>query len=361
MSEPYPSTPEPYRVAERHFLAVLSGKGGSGKTMIAACLAAIIAENSELPVLLVDADFGTAGLTYYLGVQYVDNTRVGMSTLLLEPNNISSDLDSAIRPVRKFKGLSFLSAGDPRRFEQLEKDNISDAVVLLMQELAKREYHIVVDCRGGVDADTIAVCSEVDDIILVTEPDITAYQATRNVVNVLSDSRLSNKLRGFILNKVFQNPQFVRTQGTAEFGCRPLGSIAYDLNAARAFFIGDIPDRRSTFFTQVVNSCHELYPDVIPFTPYRVWSDSDFDKVSSIDIEARRGGYVVALCLALIFGGYVIAYVAGRSLSVYDTLIPFAAAVCLGIAGTLNAFRRALGRALSVYARMFRPRENRPW
>jgi hypothetical protein len=190
----------------------------------------------------------------------------------------------------------------------------------------------------------------------VTEPDITAYQATKNVVNVLSDQGLAGRLRGFILNKVFQNPQFIRAQGTAEFGCQPLGSIAFDLDASRAFFIGDIPEDTTTFYPQVVNCCSELYPDIMGFRPYRVWSDSDFDKVSSIDIEARRGGYVVALCIALIIGVYAVLYKATRSLNTTEASILFIVTSIFGMLGTLSSFRRAIGRVVSIYIRLFLPK-----
>jgi septum site-determining protein MinD len=360
MSEPERST--------KHILAILSGKGGSGKTMIAACLAAVMSENSILPVLLVDADFGTAGLTYYFGVKYVENSRLGISSMLSKKHANSNIFDvslnsPAIQSVRGFPGLNLLSAGEPRQLERLEREGekIGTSVARLIGELAQLDCHIVVDCRGGVDPDSIAICSAVDDIILVTEPDITAYQATRNVADVLSDTNLSEKLRGFVLNKVFQNPEFIRIRGTAEFRCRHLGSIPYDLDAARAFFIGDIPERRSTMFVQVQNVCYELYRDIIPSRPYRVWSDSDFDKVSSIDIEARRGGYFVALILALLFIAYVIVYrtVTWSASFQAELLIYLAVTAGVGILGTLSSVRRTLGRALSAYMNLLQPRRDR--
>lgn len=358
---------EPEKIT-KHTLAVLSGKGGSGKTMIAACLAAIMAENSALPVLLVDADFGTAGLTYYFGVKYVENSGLGISSLLSERNERSeiSDLNlnsPAIQFVRGYPNLNLLSAGDPRQLERLEREDgeMGVSAARLIAGLAQLDCHIVVDCRGGVDPDSIAICNAVEDIILVTEPDITAYQATGNVVDVLSDTHLSEKLRGFVLNKIFQNPEFIRIRGTAEFRCRHLGSIPYDLDAARAFFIGDIPERRSTMFVQVENVCYELYRDVIPSRPYRVWSDSDFDKVSSIDIEARRGGYLMALILALFFIAYIIAYQTVKLSSSFrvETLIYLAVTVGLGILGTLSSVRRTLGRAISAYINLLQPRRGR--
>jgi flagellar biosynthesis protein FlhG len=355
----------------RHVLAVLSGKGGSGKTTLATCLATIMAEHAEAPVLLVDADFGTAGLTYYLGVNYVENSRIGLSSLLPsimlsgQPRDIPEykyvpvDLERlkrAIQPIGEFKNLEFLGAGDPRKLEQLERrGGVGGGVAAIIAALAHTDCHLVIDCRGGIDSDTVALCDVVSDVILVTEPDITAYQATKNVVDVLSDRELSDKLRGFILNKIFQNPQFVRSRGTAEFGCQSLGSIPYDLDATRSFFIGDIPSAHSTLYSQMENVCFSLYPDILPRRPYRAWSDSDFDKVSSIDIDARRGGYVVALLLALSLFAYLLLYQTTHFTGAFriTSLVYFIVVVILGMCGTLSSFRRALGRIVSSYMRAF--------
>ena len=58
-------------------IAIVSGKGGSGKTFIAAELASLIA--ARIPVTLMDADTGTGGLSYYLGLKYVRNITEGFT------------------------------------------------------------------------------------------------------------------------------------------------------------------------------------------------------------------------------------------------------------------------------------------
>ncbi|WP_305418184.1 nucleotide-binding protein [Photobacterium leiognathi] len=63
-------------------IAIVSGKGGSGKTMLTATIAKIL-DISGSSVLLIDADFGTAGLTYYLGLNEVNNISVGLANLIL--------------------------------------------------------------------------------------------------------------------------------------------------------------------------------------------------------------------------------------------------------------------------------------
>src|SRR5436305_4163571 len=93
-------------------IAVVSGKGGSGKTMIASVMAEI-ADAAGEQVILVDADTGTAGLSFYLGLELVANTAVGVSNLLTEPIT-SEKVIGCLQPVHSFKYTSFLSAGDRR-------------------------------------------------------------------------------------------------------------------------------------------------------------------------------------------------------------------------------------------------------
>jgi septum site-determining protein MinD len=65
-------------------IAIISGKGGSGKTMVTAMIACILdhacsvlPEKNSQSILAMDADTGTAGLTYYLGLKYLENFSVG--------------------------------------------------------------------------------------------------------------------------------------------------------------------------------------------------------------------------------------------------------------------------------------------
>src|SRR5258706_15616247 len=57
-------------------IAIASGKGGTGKTLIAACLGYVLTK-SGLSTLLIDADPGTDGLSLYLlgphGTEQIDS------------------------------------------------------------------------------------------------------------------------------------------------------------------------------------------------------------------------------------------------------------------------------------------------
>src|SRR5687768_1257607 len=112
---------DPFEKEKRAFsrsIAVVSGKGGSGKTMVCAVLGLVLDELGHR-VVIFDADTGTAGMTYYLGLKLVSNTRVGLANLA----TASNIKDAAIRNrvLQKIVGFShgeFLGIGDHRRLEK---------------------------------------------------------------------------------------------------------------------------------------------------------------------------------------------------------------------------------------------------
>src|SRR5271169_909734 len=94
-------------------VAVVSGKGGSGKTMIAAVMAELV-DSVGGSSILVDADTGTAGLSFYLGLEQVRNTSVGVSNLLTLDDSETPLMVDPLQPIRYLSRGRFLSAGDRR-------------------------------------------------------------------------------------------------------------------------------------------------------------------------------------------------------------------------------------------------------
>lgn len=337
--------------------AIMSGKGGSGKTMIAATLAVELARVG--PTILIDADTGTAGLSYYLGVEQVHNTRVGLSNLVARTGESVAEVESVVpylQEVQDFPDLRFLSVGDHRRLVRYSSSHdIAESLEKVVRECSSIAEFVVADCRGGVDEESLAVCRASDQIVLVTETDITAYQATRHLVDVLSDEKLAHKLSGFFLNKVFQNPKQIQSRGTSEFGCRFLSALPYDLEASRDFYVGDLPIRSSTFGLHVRHGLSRLMPDRIEDPVSRVWTPQQYDSAGLIDPDGRRGGVVVGallLLLAVVWIAREFIYIGPGPTTYLSSWAFMLTTVALGLIGAAPAGRRAVGRGVSAYARV---------
>lgn len=208
-------------------------------------------------------------MTFYLGLKLVENTGFGIADIVnrlhrssgVETNKTRTKrgdpadvqemdrlLNRAIQPIKGFSKASFLPMGEPRRlYGAVEESEITKTLKLLLRNLLEKHQWIIVDCRGGIDQDSLEICKAVDDILLVVETDTTSFQATQYLVDVLSNHDLLHKLRGFFINKVFDNPNYIARTGTSVFRTQYLSSIPFDLEATRNFLVGDVPLRNSLF------------------------------------------------------------------------------------------------------------------
>lgn len=97
-------------------IAVVSGKGGSGKTIVSATMARVL-HSLGTPVVLIDADLGTGGMTYYLSVGEIEGNRVGLTDHIFS----NRPLIDVIRPLKSYSSIKFLSLGDPFRLYKRKK------------------------------------------------------------------------------------------------------------------------------------------------------------------------------------------------------------------------------------------------
>jgi septum site-determining protein MinD len=347
-----------YAGFEGRSVALVSGKGGSGKTIVAAVMTKIIAMTGIDP-LLVDADFGTSGLSFYLGLELVRNTNKGLSDAFSRESNgtwsVNYNLEKWIQPIKLLYPAHFLSTGDHRRYpRRLPDAQLNAAFKQLIEELKRTTRTVIIDCRGGIDDESLAVCRAVDDIILIVETDTTSFQASQYLVEVLGQNNLAEKLKGFIVNKVFEDPKSIVKNGTGMFRCQYLGAIPLDIDAMRDFFAGEIPAIPSVFGRHVQAAIHKAYPDAMPEPKERAFNFSEFSEVGLANLDSLRGGFLSAMAVLMAatfyFGSLRLhSYMSGRlELDIYVVVLAF-----LGLLGSLSNTRKAIGRLFSFYVQIF--------
>jgi len=346
------------RSSERQgkIIAVLSGKGGSGKTMIVAVMANILSERKQT-VIIVDADTGTAGMTYYLGLRLVSNIRVGLSNVARHFMSKGENflVTPFLQSVRDSQGVMFFGIGDHRQLEKEAPESEMPSILKrVLLGLGNGDW-LIVDCRGGIDKESLAVCATADDILLISETDTTSFQATKHVVDVLSDNDLAHKLRGFIINKVFDDPSVLINQGTSVYGTQFLSAIPFDLNATRSFLLGEIPTWHTAFGRHVAAALSRAYPSTVPEPP-GVWAPEDFREVGLTNLDSIRGGMFLAL-LILTLGILLLSrfFTTGgfRDVMLSSGIIYYVfALLMLGLFGAVEGTRRAIGRIISSYIRL---------
>jgi septum site-determining protein MinD len=331
-------------------IAIVSAKGGSGKTMIAACIAKIFSIN-KIKTTLVDGDIATGGLTYYLGLKNIENISLGLSNILLVSE--SQKYISPSKCVQKLiddENIYFVGVGDHRRlFKEHSDIDFSGSMKKLLFSVDSEV--VIVDCRGGIDKDSLDICRAVDEIIVIVETDTTSFQATQYLVDILREEQIAYKIKGFIVNKVFDDPSGISRSGTASFRSQYLGSIPFDFSATRTFLIGEIPSKRGQFFIQLSAALKKAYPQKIIFNPGRVLDFSEFKEISLKSIDSIRGGMFLSFLLIAFyslflwgkaFGGYY----SGDYSFLIENLTTIIAV--LGLCSSIDSLRSIIGQMLSL-------------
>lgn len=338
-------------------IALVSGKGGSGKTMIASTMTTIL-DSLGYRTLLVDGDLGTAGLTYYMGLNTVSNISVGLTNLTQEEYHYDfSMIERVVQDMNDFEHSKFLGVGDHRRYlknggDFYESSSLSVTFKNLIEYGSNLYDFIIVDCRGGIDRESLAVCSAVDDILIVAETDTTSFQATQYLVDTLYDNELSSKLSGFFVNKVFDDPSTIARSGTASFKSQYLSSVPFDLDATKSFLVGELPNINSIFATQIWHGLFKLYPSLIRSPSRRQLSFNDFRGLSLRDDDSLIGGMILSFSSLML--GFYLFYTNQLGYSPFkefDTVIILMLMLLATFSG-MEPTRKAMGRVFSLYKRL---------
>jgi MinD-like ATPase involved in chromosome partitioning or flagellar assembly len=341
-------------------IAIVSGKGGSGKTVVASTMAEIIADGAS--VLLVDADFATGGMTYYLGFRLIRQVSSGISDLMVDDSRFGPGYDPGefFRSSRDLK-FKFLPIGNHRLIlkKQLLREEISERLKDVLRTICKSQNlkYVIVDCRGGIDEESIAVCEIAHQILLIVETDATSIQSSQYLVDVISERRLSHKLRGFIMNKVFDNPLPIAQTSAPLFRSSYLGAIPFDLPTVRQYVLGAFPDKQSLFYRQLryitkdrVLDSIEDSKNVPPITDEQISELSPYGPDDRIGSAVSLMGSFLAFIIGIAYANEAIGSYRGDSWQ-FPMFLAFVASVVL----SLSTVRRKIGRLVRVLTHLARP------
>jgi flagellar biosynthesis protein FlhG len=145
-------------------IAIASGKGGVGKSNLAANLAVALA-NSDARVLLVDGDLAQANLDLLLGV----HPRYDLQHVLSgekQPEDIVIAAAKNLRLVPAASGVPELAELDDYRRE------------LLLRALGSLEADtdlVILDLASGVSNTVTSFCLAADEVIVVTTPEMPSF------------------------------------------------------------------------------------------------------------------------------------------------------------------------------------------
>ena len=154
-------------------IAVLSGKGGTGKTSVCAGIAIALASQGK-QVLCVDCDVGLRNLDISLGMS-------DSSTLsFLDVSEGGYSLQQAARHSA-YPTLSLLTAPMNRPIEQID----SEAFAEFLRQARQFYDYVFLDAPAGVDAGFRLVSQAADSFLLVTGAGPAAVRDAARVADLL--------------------------------------------------------------------------------------------------------------------------------------------------------------------------------
>ena len=219
------ATPEPLRV-----MAVTSGKGGVGKTMLTANLAVLGAKRGKR-VLIIDADLGLANVEIVFGVK--PKRHVGD---LLNPEVSADDVLIEVRP-----GIHILPAASGlQQLTQLgEEEKLR--LITTLDGLAERFDLVLIDSGAGIGDNVLFFVGVAQEIVLVVTPEPTSLVDAYAAVKVLSQ-QVGIKDFGVVVNSVVDEmvarDVFQKLVGLTDrflsVRIRHLGYVTRDENVHRA-------------------------------------------------------------------------------------------------------------------------------
>ncbi|GAB3411881.1 AAA family ATPase [Flindersiella endophytica] len=341
----------PYTAGVPRSMAVVSGKGGSGKTLITVGLAMLIGEEIgryHQQVILMDGDPITAGLSYYLGLKQAHGKGDGFSdfALAIEQHRQVS-VRSLLRPVgggvdqENAQCLLLPVGAHSRLLRDVDQKRYPHLLGILVDRLKETGEWVIVDCRGGIDDESLAICEQVDEILLVVEPDVTSLQSSQHLVEVLHSHDLADKLVGFIVNKAFEDPSVLRQSATGLFQTECLAAVPFDFDTARATLVGDLPSKDSPFIANLRPVAAELVPDAhaVNGSAPPEWNLVD----SAMRSPERARGGVVLNFLLLAIGAAVTVRAATQGDSDPVLISSIFGLTLLGVLAGSASLRQALG------------------
>ena len=193
MEEVLPKRAE-YSCRKTKSIAVVSGKGGVGKSNFALNLALLLGDKFDKPTTLLDADIGMANLDVLLGL----NARLNLSHVL----NGELKLREVILPISK--KVWFLPGGSGiSRLNEVDWEMCPDWIDEISM-FDERVDIIIADTGAGISRDVLFFAMASDTIILVTTPEPTAlkdaYGLLKSLIVLYGRQTLLEKELLFVVN-----------------------------------------------------------------------------------------------------------------------------------------------------------------
>jgi len=202
-------------------IAIVSGKGGVGKTTITAELGIALAKRNQ-KVCVIDADIAMANLSLLLNMQ---GSPITLHDVLLGESSIQDAIYDGPKGVKLIpSGLSL------ENYRRVDAERLSSVIELISSQFD----FVLLDGPAGIDKGVIATVAAADEVLLVTMP--TSPSIADVLKAKITAQRLNVKVIGVIVNFVRHEKGEISFDDIQKLLELPVfGLIPYDPEVRRSF------------------------------------------------------------------------------------------------------------------------------
>jgi flagellar biosynthesis protein FlhG len=232
-------------------LAIGSGKGGTGKTLVATALASTLAERGER-VLLCDADLGLSNSTVHLGL----DSGGDIGGFLADRTTLDQSVVPVLGGIAERGGFDLLAA-PPGSGTLANIDRGTAERMVAKLRLACAYDRVLLDLAAGVDQVTMGYAAHADETLLVLTSDPAALTDAYAFVKLLlrHGARTGVRRPLALVNMVESETEARRTRDALAKTCNAFLKTAPD-------YLGFVPrDPQAQAAVRQQRSLVALYPD----------------------------------------------------------------------------------------------------
>ncbi len=225
---------------KRRTIAV-TGKGGSGKTILSAIIVKLLAGGKSLKILAIDAD-SAISLPYTLGLKARKTIGEIRRQIIEDPKARAEMENRHIRTVI----ADALEAGDGFHLLAMGRPegpgcycSVNDLLRYGIERLSKDFDLTIIDCEAGPEQISRRVAQGVDTLIIVTDATVRGIHAAALIKTIAQVDEVMKSTRvGLVINRLKQESNLI-IETAQQSGLEVLGCIPEDENITQYDMVGE--------------------------------------------------------------------------------------------------------------------------
>jgi len=182
-------------------LAIMSAKGGTGKTSTTANLALALSNEFNKKILAIDTNISTASLAIHFGLDFENKTIYDVLSFNYPIEATITKYNENLHIIPASLKVFNLKENEKNLFLISDKiKKLADHYDILLSQLVKKYDLVILDSAPGFSYESLATMKIADGVLFVTNPDYPSLIATTKAVAYAK--KMEVPMGGLVLTKI---------------------------------------------------------------------------------------------------------------------------------------------------------------